>query len=118
MNRRRESISRYRQSSPPPPSSLSTSKKRSFLELRQPSSSLYCNNGIILSSSSSNQSSTSSSSSANKYRFYRSSSDNVHLDDIYRYRINFDRMLTKINQIKMIVCAGCIFHLVNLFFHY
>lgn len=115
MNRRRESISRYRQSSPPPP--LSTSKKRSFLELRQPSSTLYYNNGIILSSSSSNQSST-SSSSANKYRFYRSSSDNVHLDDIYRYRINFDRMLTKINQIKMIVCAGCIFHLVNLFFHY
>ena len=117
MNRRRESISRYRQSSPPPPSSLSTSKKRSFLELRQPSSSLYCNNGIILSSSSSNQSST-SSSSANKYRFYRSSSDNVHLDDIYRYRINFDRMLIKINQIKLIVCAGCIFHLVNLFFFY
>nr|XP_027204948.1 uncharacterized protein LOC113798588 [Dermatophagoides pteronyssinus] len=109
MNRRRESISRYRQSSPPPP--LSTSKKRSFLELRQPSSTLYYNNGIILSSSSSNQSSTSSSSLANKYRFYRSSSDNNHLDDIYRYRINFDRMLIKINQIKLIVCAGCIFHL-------
>lgn len=108
MDRPRESICRHRPSSS---TTLWPSKKRSFLELRQPSSLCYYNNGAVRSSG--NQSSPSSSTS--RQRFYRSL-DNVHLDDIYRYRIHFDRMLAKINQIKLIVCAGCIFHLVNFVF--